>query len=505
MALYREDATGFVQEHATNPGAGYTAISAMPTTSIPDRAEWWRDLDKWNQTSDWHPSLDDTVEDPNDNYLAIAFTNESALVSADPDGTVTDGFLGATTEVRIMRGSRNVTLTEGWSFGLDKNPNEAAFTYTWTGTDVKTLQITGFPTDETSGYIRITATRTGSTTLQKDFKILKVIKGEDGTNGTNGVRGSRQIVVSGTSWSDSAAWNGIVAQTGTDPVLSDLVTIADAGTGFSVGKFYSGGANPGSWTTATAYINGNLLVTGTVGANKLVTNSITTSYLAFTPVQSGGSAADINANATTISGSKITTGTLSADVISGGTINGSTVNVTNLNATNITGGSLSVDRLSVGSITAPKFANNSTTRVSSTGGSDTYSTMSGGATYTVSQYTTASPPSGGRSAGGTNRVFVNITGTVYTNNATDRGFTFYVMRNSGSGWTALSTAVAIYVRAANCSSNYGISFALQATDYYVGDTDTVSYTLGIMNAAGFSGLANPYTFTYGVTAIDQYK
>lgn len=365
MALYREDATGFVQEHATNPGAGYTAISAMPTTNIDAKAEWWRDLDKWNQTSDWHPSLASDAEDPNNNFLSIAFTNESAMVSADADGNVTDGYLGATTQVRIMRGSRNVTLTEGWTLGLEKSPNDAAFTYNWTGTDVKTLQITGFPTDETSGYIRITATRTGSITLVKDFKILKVIRGANGTNGTDGVRGSRQILVSGTSWSDAAAWNGIVAQTGTVPVLSDLVTIADAGTGFSVSKFYAGGTYDGTWLQPNAYINGNLLVTGTVGANSLVAGSITTSYLSFTPVQAGGAATDVNNYATTISGSKITTNSLNADRIAAGTLsasqiatgelNASLVNVTNINASNITTGSINGSKVDANTLNANRI------------------------------------------------------------------------------------------------------------------------------------------------------
>ena len=405
MALYRETATGFVQEYASNPGAGYTLISTMPTTSINARAEWWRDLDKWNQTSAWHPSLGSTAQDPNDNFLQIVFTNDSALVSSDANGNVTDGFLGATTQVRMMRGSQNVTLTEGWSFGLAKSPDVPAFTYTWTGTDVRTLQITGFPTDTTSGYIRITATRTGSTTQVKDFKILKVIRGTDGTNGTNGsngVRGSRQIVVDGTSWSDAAAWNGIVAQTGTTPVLSDLVTIANAGAAFSASKFYTGGAYDGDWVTPNAYINGNLLVTGTVGADKIVSGSITTTQLNFNPVTtgnvvasinataeglfisgsrinidgtvtfgagynplgkiaSGGAAADVNANATEISGGKITTNSIAASKIVTNSITTSQLNFTPVTAggaaadinaytTQITG-----ERIQTGSIVADKI------------------------------------------------------------------------------------------------------------------------------------------------------
>lgn len=57
MALYRETATGFVQEHASNPGSGYTLISSQPTDTVANRVNWWRDVDKGSFTSAWHPSL----------------------------------------------------------------------------------------------------------------------------------------------------------------------------------------------------------------------------------------------------------------------------------------------------------------------------------------------------------------------------------------------------------------------------------------------------------------
>ncbi|UZR27487.1 hypothetical protein [Methylococcus mesophilus] len=55
LALYRENATGFLVRRDT-PGAGYTAIAAMPTGSIAARASWYRDLDTHGQSSAWHPS-----------------------------------------------------------------------------------------------------------------------------------------------------------------------------------------------------------------------------------------------------------------------------------------------------------------------------------------------------------------------------------------------------------------------------------------------------------------
>ena len=57
MALYRETATGFVQEYASNPGAGYTLVSSQPTDTLTNRVNWWRDVDKGTFSSDWHPSI----------------------------------------------------------------------------------------------------------------------------------------------------------------------------------------------------------------------------------------------------------------------------------------------------------------------------------------------------------------------------------------------------------------------------------------------------------------
>lgn len=63
MALYREEATGFVCEFAANPGAGYTLIDAQPSDTLTNRVNWWRDVDKWDQTSEWHPSLQSGTEE----------------------------------------------------------------------------------------------------------------------------------------------------------------------------------------------------------------------------------------------------------------------------------------------------------------------------------------------------------------------------------------------------------------------------------------------------------
>lgn len=67
MSLYRHDSTGFLCEFASAPGAGYTAISAMPG-DLAGRTTWWRTLDTYGQTSNWHPSLQQTAENPYPSY-----------------------------------------------------------------------------------------------------------------------------------------------------------------------------------------------------------------------------------------------------------------------------------------------------------------------------------------------------------------------------------------------------------------------------------------------------
>ncbi len=180
MALYREDASGFLQEHASSPGAGYTAISSMPTDTIANRVAWWRALDTYGQTSTWHPSEYRSPEDPAEAALTIRFSREAGFISADPDGTVTDAYLAANTEVRVYRGFTDVTITEGWT--LSKVEDGCTSTLTESG-GVYTLQITDIPLLATKqGYVRITAERIGVEVV-RDFNFIKVPQGVDGYAG----------------------------------------------------------------------------------------------------------------------------------------------------------------------------------------------------------------------------------------------------------------------------------------------------------------------------------
>jgi hypothetical protein len=131
------------------------------------------------------------------------------------------------------------------------------------------------------------------------------------------------------------------ARAAADGNLSGKYTIrVDSGTGAVAGMNITSASGPGSNTSEISFLanvfkiqtSGGAVTPFTVsGSTVRVTGSliIEQSDVNGLPVtlagkvSAGGAAADINANSTTISGGKITTGTLDADRISGGTITAS--------------------------------------------------------------------------------------------------------------------------------------------------------------------------------------
>lgn len=76
MTLYRNDTTGFLGDFLTGaPGAGWTLIPDMPGAPLTDVVNWWRDVDKGDLISDWHPSLQGGNEVPRPRGLAGSGVN----------------------------------------------------------------------------------------------------------------------------------------------------------------------------------------------------------------------------------------------------------------------------------------------------------------------------------------------------------------------------------------------------------------------------------------------
>jgi hypothetical protein len=186
---------------------------------------------------------------PGADAIVMVLSNEAHVLAADSSGTVLS-YAGASTTVTVYKGIINDTAN--WT--ITKADTNCASSLSGT-------TITVNPLSADTGYVDITATRSGYPTQTKRFSLSKSKTGQQGSTGTGtpGQRGTVQIQVSGrTSWDDTVASNAISSAGYGSPQNRDMVT--QYGTGFSETRYYSSG----SWLTVGAYINGNLIVGGEI-------------------------------------------------------------------------------------------------------------------------------------------------------------------------------------------------------------------------------------------------
>lgn len=192
--------------------------------------------------------------------LMAMLDNESYTLAAASDGTVSD-FSGSKTTIKIFSGQTddtgNWTITKSDSAGVTSTLNGA------------TVTVSGFAKANDTGWVTITAKRTGYPTLTKQFTLSKA-KGTTGSgSGATGPRGSTTVYVPNqTTWSDSVA-NAATAYGG-GPMLNDLVVEYSSASGYSQSRMWDGS----KWALVTQVLDGGLLVRGSVGADSLAANSI---------------------------------------------------------------------------------------------------------------------------------------------------------------------------------------------------------------------------------------
>lgn len=232
---------------------------------------------------------------------AIILTNEAHTVACNSAGVANAGQLGegglAKTDVRVWRGATELTaVTSGpnsdqFSAALGTLTNTTA-----TKEDANTFRCDTLTAD--TGTIAIDISVGGAFTVTKLFTLTKAKAGATGATGSPGAdgddgapgapgadgedgapgapgdpgeRGSKHFyaATAGTSWSDSAA-NAAISAEGLTKVLLDVVTLFNTSEGFSETRFWDGSV----WATIAQVLDGNLLVNGTVGAQKIVTATL---------------------------------------------------------------------------------------------------------------------------------------------------------------------------------------------------------------------------------------
>lgn len=187
-------------------------------------------------------------------------TNENHTVPADQLGNVLS-YSGCGGTFKMYQGTDDITTLCTYSVvsnpsGLTVSLNAATGVYVVSG---------GYPTGTDTTSITFRATF-GTATYDKVFTITK------SKNGSIGQRGSRTwyVALTGTTATYSDTLATTTASVDGGPILNDTVTQYNDSQGFSQTKFWNGT----SWVVVNAVVDGNLLVSGTVGATKVAANAI---------------------------------------------------------------------------------------------------------------------------------------------------------------------------------------------------------------------------------------
>lgn len=99
------------------------------------------------------------------------------------------------------------------------------------------------------------------------------LNGSNGSNGSDGQRGTVQIAhaITGSTWSASAITTAFINADAYPPINRDVLTQYNTSAGYSETRFYDNG----TWVALNSYINGNMLVTGTLSASKISADTMT--------------------------------------------------------------------------------------------------------------------------------------------------------------------------------------------------------------------------------------
>jgi hypothetical protein len=203
--------------------------------------------------------------------ITISLSNEATSLPTTAAGVVT--YTGSGTTIKVWEGTTpliedsTVPYANG-SFRITTNASGVTLgTVTGGGTNTATYgNVTNLTGD--SATIEYTIVVKNSSGVESAF--LRTQSLTKAKQGAVGQRGSINVYVAGqTVWSDAVANAAVAAQGGGVVLTMDQCTLY--GTGYSETKYWAG-----AWVPVGQVINGNLLVTGTVGANQLAATQLIT-------------------------------------------------------------------------------------------------------------------------------------------------------------------------------------------------------------------------------------
>jgi len=264
----------------------------------------------------------------NTNTLSIANSGMTSNVVVFQASVTSNGitYTDRTTVVKVVQGSSTVTaFLTNETFSVAALAAGSVLSYAYSGGTYKVFSGSTEVTGTAVAYSIVSSTGVSATvattgiysidnmtsdsasfviraiyagiTVDKTYSVTKSKSTFNGDTGSNGARGTVNIArsITGSIWSDTEARLALSTNGYGLPQIRDIVTLYNTSTNYSESKFYDGT----NFLSLDAYVNGNLLVTGTILSDKIAANAITSIKIA--------------ANA--ITADKITAGTITADKI----------------------------------------------------------------------------------------------------------------------------------------------------------------------------------------------
>lgn len=348
MALYLQNSTGFLCEFATNPGAGYTAVSSQPTDTLTNRVNWWRDRDKGSQTSDWHPSLQGGSETPKPPGTAGSGVNIMAYRYSsfeEPDGL-------PSLYLTNITAARNATGYNG-SYRLSLTSSAANGTaYLTPLSNVYNVKLTQNLRWIVSLYVA------PYTSAAQSFNVL--IK--TSASGTVYTLPFTSGAVADT-WTrvyaelDLRSDTSVGAQLGIQIASSGVRLDFDA---IMIEELVGDTVEPSAYYAPISYIDGAQIVNGSITGTEIANATITGANIASATISGSniGTATITGANIAnaTITGGNIQSATITGSNLVDATITGSKISSATITGSNIALATISGDRIQSSTITATNIA-----------------------------------------------------------------------------------------------------------------------------------------------------
>lgn len=370
MALYREDATGFIVDLSA-PAAGYTAISAMPS-DLAGRVTWWRGIDTYGQSSEWHPSLQASGEDPfpvtdpragsgqntvppdystfpseNTTWLPVTVSGVTKSFLSDSSGTFAGYWL------RLASSAASGTA---WLGGSSSDYNSAM-----TAGKQWILSFYGSPggAGDVGKVVNILLKSSSGVTKQFSITILSGTNRYSGVVDFTGDSGEKAII--GFQFPAS----GVTLKTDR-LMMEEKVGPFNTPSAFSSGQsFFNGGkvtqnTLPGS-SIEDAGVTGSKVASSTITGSNIASSTITSSNIQDATIQgtdiASGTITSTNIQNATITGTDIASGTITSDNIQNASITGTDIASGTITSSNIQDATIQGTDIASGTITSSNIAN----------------------------------------------------------------------------------------------------------------------------------------------------